>query len=242
MFAVAFAVCAASLPTPKTEAKTAPAATTTTAPPTSAIPPTTPAASSLTPAPAPPPVPTTGDGTHGITSMPAYWDEHVTKATKGDCLDQGEDNLGSGIGWWIAPGVLFCAQDPTLFTTWQGHIISGHLHFLTPSDATTATKAARQLLPDDTNELRQVRGHNPDWSKVSTGTCKSIEYHSDTLAKTVSSINPTWRDADKAEFTLYSGKSSSDVGSDTAYDGSHIKEMLIGIGSMTPNPDGNYPC
>ncbi|GAB2531689.1 hypothetical protein [Nocardia heshunensis] len=248
--AVAFTAWAVTHPVPKTEAKSAtvtmtavavqptvttPQPTVTTDPPT-----TTTLISTATPTPEP--SPPARDGTRGIMSVTAYWDQRFTKATKGDCLDQGEDNLGSGVGWWITPSVLFCAFDPNSVTTWQGHLINGHLHFATPVDANTATRAALQLLPDDSNELRQVQGQNPDWSKVSNGTCKSIEYHSDTLAKIVASINPTWRNADKAEFNLYSGTSSSDVGSDTPYDGSHVREVLVGIGALEANPDGRYPC
>ncbi|MFD9804823.1 hypothetical protein, partial [Streptomyces sp. NPDC059071] len=69
---------------------------------------------------------------------------------------------------------------------------------------------------------------------------KSIEYHSDTVAKVVSSINPTWPDADKAEFTLYSDRISPP--SATVYDGSHVKSMIVDIGAPPPNSDGTYYC
>jgi hypothetical protein len=179
----------------------------------------------------------------GVFNKDTWWDQHFRPESVAQCQADGEDQ-GIGVlrAWLLSGGGLACVQDSPDSPTWGGRITDADVYFPARTSERQAITAVAAMLSSDAAIAGTNDGVNPDYSQVSSGTCREISYVSAALGAAITASNPTWTDPTKVGVTLYSGHATSSDGSDKPYRATSVNEAIVTIGGPNRGTDGVVHC
>jgi hypothetical protein len=179
----------------------------------------------------------------GVFSKDIWWDQHFPPGSVAQCQADGEDQgLGVLRAWLLPGGGLACVQDSPNSPTWGGRITGADVYFPARTSEQQAVRTVTAMLPSDAAIASTIDGVNPDYSTISSGTCREVNYVSAVLGAAITASNLTWTDPTKVNVTLYSGHATSSDGSDKPYRATSVNEALVTIGGPNRRTDGVVHC